>query len=80
MLNLAKEYYDQGDDRQAVATAIYGMSTYKALEPSFRTILGCSVLNLGFYSEAGFHLKKASGLEALKGKCLARLQDLRSRL
>ena len=59
------------------ASAAYGMGLYKNSERDFRTILGCAVMNLGYYSEANYHLDNGESEDGLKEKCLARIEEYR---
>jgi hypothetical protein len=69
LLDLAKTYYDGKNYRHAAATSSYGIALYKQNERDFRAILGCSVMRLGFYAEADYHLTNASAYEGMAETC-----------
>ncbi|MDH4467108.1 MAG: hypothetical protein QE271_03550 [Bacteriovoracaceae bacterium] len=75
VLKLAQQYYSSGNYHYAAAVAIYGQSaTGKSGE--FSTLLGCSVMQMGYYNEAGFYLKSGADLGGLKSSCMGRLKGL----
>jgi tetratricopeptide (TPR) repeat protein len=76
-LKLARTYLDERDYFHAAAAAAYGMGLYKNSERDFRTVLGCAVMNLGYYSEANYHLDNGESDDGLKEKCLARIDEYR---
>jgi hypothetical protein len=77
LLNLAHDYYMGQNYYHASALAAYGSATFKDRAHDFQAILGCSVLNLGFLNEAGYHLKDATDYLNLRTQCYQRLQSLR---
>lgn len=80
MLQLATKYYQSGYLHHACATASYGMSQYKQNEADFRTILGCSVLQLGLIHEASYHLRSGSNHQNLRGICYKQLREIQEDL
>ncbi|MBC7397551.1 MAG: hypothetical protein H7333_08915, partial [Bdellovibrionales bacterium] len=77
MLKLAAYYFENQKYHHAAALSGYGTSLYKAREPDFKVILGCSLLKLGYLTEAGFHLRSAGDYQNRKAACLNALQKLR---
>ena len=74
-LTLSGVYLDQGYVRQAAAAATLGIVRFPNRQDEFKTILGCSVLKLGLYGEAKFHLKSAGGsADGRKERCEAELR------
>lgn len=80
MLSLAKIYLDDGDLARAAATATYGISSFRAMEAEFHSVVGCSVMKMGFLSEASFHLNAAPEDDPLKLRCSAQLAELKGRI
>ena len=79
-LKLSKLYLDQGQNHHAGAAAAYGSSLYKNYSGEFHAIQGCSLLKVGLYDEAAYHLKNATDFEGLRSKCLESLKNLRASL
>ncbi len=69
MLKLSHEYLNSGYYHHAAASASYSMSVYRSQANEFQTILGCSLVKLGLYGEAGFRLKDAASSDGLREKC-----------
>jgi hypothetical protein len=69
-LRLSRAYLDAKAWSHASAAALYGLSRGQESEGSFRTVLGCAVLRMGFYSEARYHLSKGNSLGGLREACL----------
>jgi hypothetical protein len=53
--------------------SVYGAEVFKAEAPRFNAVLGCSVMKMGLYNEAAYHLKSAKG--NLKSSCLSQLKN-----
>lgn len=77
MLKLAAFHLQQKNYYHAAALAAYGSGMYKEREADFKAILGCTLLKLGFLTEASFHLKTAGEYMNLKVGCLSQLQNMR---
>jgi TolA-binding protein len=75
LLELAQKYYQKDYYNHAVAAAKYGVSVYKDRQSDFKAVLGCSLLRLGFLSEANYHLKTASDFGGMREKCQGVLRD-----
>ena len=75
VLPLATALLKQGAFHYAAAASVYGLSL-GSQQPDFNTILGCSVLQLGYLSEAGYYLKNGSDIDGHKSKCLSRLRAM----
>ncbi len=76
MIALALRYLKTGSFHHAAATASYGMSLYRPEEAEFKTILGCSLVELGMFGEAAYHLRTQSavpGAPRLREECSKRL-------
>lgn len=77
LVALGREYLSQGYYRHSAAVSSYGITAAKEEEDAFRTILGCSLLKMGLYTEANFHLREGSEVGGLKGKCTGELKAIR---
>jgi len=72
---MARAYYDKKHYNYALATALFG-SANSGAGGDFSTIIGCSALHLGYYNEASFHLKRATGYPDIKNSCMAALKKI----
>ena len=77
VLKLSQKFYESGNYHYAAAVAIYGQSA-TGQSGEFNTLLGCSVMQLGFYNEASFYLKSATEINGMKSRCMGRLKSLAS--
>jgi hypothetical protein len=75
VLKLASTFYKSKDYNYALGTALYGLST-GGDQGAFNTVLGCSVLSLGYLNEANFYLSKGDDYEGMKSQCLSMLKGL----
>lgn len=78
-LKLAALYLQQGAHYHSIAMSNYGISLYPASEGDFKAIMGCSLIHLGYLTEATFHLRAANDYQGLKTKCSAQLKSARSK-
>jgi hypothetical protein len=76
-LELADKFLDSKNYRHAVALSSYAISTFPQAKEDFETIMGCALVELGLFNEAGFHLKSGSDYRNLKPQCL---QSLKARM
>ncbi len=79
-LRAASRYLEAGYLHHAAAAASLGSASYPDKDSDFKAILGCSLARLGLLSEAGFHLKMASGYQGLGGRCQAAIREAQERL
>ncbi|MBS1960068.1 MAG: hypothetical protein JST80_11380 [Bdellovibrionales bacterium] len=77
-LKLAEAYLQARADHHAVAMANYGISLYPAREADFKAVMGCALVNLGYLTEANFHLRASNDYNGLKTKCSAMLRGAKS--
>jgi hypothetical protein len=77
VMKLAEQFYKSGNYHYAGAVAIYGQ-TATGQSGDFNTLLGCSVMQLGYYNEASFYLKSGTDMNGMKGRCVGRLKSLAS--
>lgn len=75
VLKLASAHLAQGAYHYSAAISMYGLSLGVS-QSDFNTVLGCSVMNLGYLSEANFYLNNGSDYEGLKSRCTSRLKSL----
>lgn len=75
VLKLASALLSQGAYHYAAATSMYGLSL-GVLQGDFNTLLGCSVMQLGYISEASYYLNNGTDYEGNKGRCQSRLKSL----
>jgi tetratricopeptide (TPR) repeat protein len=69
-MELAELFYQTKNYRHAVAMSNYGISTFPQAKEDLEAVLGCSLIELGLYGEAAFHLKNAGDFKNLKSQCL----------
>jgi hypothetical protein len=74
LLAVAIKYYQNGEYNYAIASATLGLPNAPK-RPDFTAILGCSVMKLGFFNEALFHLQNASDYQGLKSSCMQELKQ-----
>ena len=77
LLKLVTELYNMHYYHHVNALSSYGMSVFHANEGDFKAFLGCSVLRLGLYNEASYHLQSASDYLNIKSSCTAELNQIR---
>jgi len=75
VLKLASALLSQGAYHYAAATSMYGLSLGVS-QGDFNTLLGCSVMQLGYVSEASYYLNSGSDFEGNKSRCQSRLKSL----
>jgi tetratricopeptide (TPR) repeat protein len=75
VLKLASAHLNQGAYHYSAAVSMYGLSLGVS-QGDFNTLLGCSVMHLGYVSEASYYLKNGSDFEGLQSKCQSRLKSL----
>jgi hypothetical protein len=90
-LKLSRAYLEDKKFGHAAALATYGVNLYKDHEREFKIILGCSVLSLGYLSEANYNLSDSAAAskaeaqgqnqsdEALRMRCLAQVDYFKNR-
>lgn len=74
LTSLAREYYSSGYYHHSAAVSSYGLSRQKSSEAEYKAILGCSLLELGLFNEAAFHLKSAKSAGGMRENCTQRLR------
>lgn len=65
VLKLASALLSQGAYHYAAATSMYGLSLGVS-QGDFNTLLGCSVMQLGYVSEASYYLNSGSDLKEIR--------------
>ncbi len=73
---IARTYYGYHDWNFAAAVSVYGMSQFEGGKGKFKSILGCSILQMGLLGEANYILSTASDDGGYKRSC----EDTISRL
>lgn len=68
---LAKDFFRDGQFHHAAALAGIGTNSYSDRAEEFKTILGCSVIQLGLVGEGRYYLKNSVEVEGMRSKCLA---------
>ncbi len=80
ILSLAKEYLLMGNNSHAAGTANFGLSlgltTANESEGELKIILGCSLIELGFISEANFQLNSTKHSNQQKTRCLNEAKNI----
>lgn len=77
LLELAFKFFNDGNYHYASALGAYGLSAGGNVA-SINTVLGCSVLNLGYLSEAKYYLANGSNFKGLKTRCMRQLKSYES--
>jgi len=72
VLKLSKGFYDKGAYHYAMAASSYGLSLGNS-QGDFQTIMGCSVLKLGYLAEAEYYLKQSTNYLGMGNDCKAKL-------
>jgi hypothetical protein len=78
-LRLAELYLQKRADHHAVALANFGIGLHPSREGDYKAIMGCALINLGYLTEANFHLRAASDYAGLKNKCMPMLKGGKAR-
>jgi hypothetical protein len=74
LMKLAYQFYSDGNYHHASAVSAYGLSAGGNVK-AINTILGCSVLGLGYLNEAKYYLSNGTNYRGLKTRCSRELSS-----